>query len=71
LQKLLKCILFSVLITGLPIAQTADAKTRHHDHRAQTAPAVDQPNPAKAAADLGDPADRTLEKRVRSICRGC
>jgi hypothetical protein len=72
LQKLLKGALVLVVITGLPVAQSADAKRNRHDDRAQTAPAAKQPNSAKIATDQRrDPADIALDKKIKSICRGC
>ena len=69
MQKLLKVVLYTLLIAALPVVQTADAKSRRHYHRAQPAAAGQQdPRPA---AELRDPADKALDKKIKSICRGC
>ena len=72
LQKLLKRAVVLALVAGLPLAQSAHAKSKHHDDRAHNAPAMKQQNPAKLATDQRrDPADIALDKKIKSICRGC
>ncbi|MCK1341133.1 hypothetical protein IVB38_35335 [Bradyrhizobium sp. 38] len=69
MQKLLKSVFYPLLIAALPVLHTADAKSRHHHHRPQPVTAGDPQN--KPAADIRDPADKALDKKIKSICRGC
>jgi hypothetical protein len=64
-------MLLSALVAGLAVGQSAQAKSRRHDDRAQSAPTGEPQNPAKPVADRRDPADIALDKKIKSICRGC
>jgi hypothetical protein len=73
LQKLLRVLslTLTVLVTALTAVQSAEARSKRRDHRS-AAPAAEQPALGKAAREQPrDPADIALEKKIKSICRGC
>jgi len=54
----------------LPVA--AGAKSKRHDASSQTSRAAKPQGSAEIAADQRrDPADIALDKKIKSICRGC
>jgi hypothetical protein len=55
-----------VLVAALALVHSAEAKSKRHNHRSAT-PVVEQ----RAGAQSRDPADIALEKKIKSICRGC
>jgi hypothetical protein len=70
LQKLLKVVFYLLLIAALPVVHTADAKSRGHHHRPQSATAGNKQD-SKPSAEVRDPADKALDKKIKSICREC
>ena len=72
MQKLLRCIVF-VLVASLAAFHPLEAKQKHSRHANHTAPPTEvQPSSAKAAIEQPrDPAEAALDKRIKSICRGC
>jgi hypothetical protein len=71
LQKLLNCTLCIVVIAAFAFDEPAEAR-HHRQHTHPLAAAAGEPNSTKAAADPSrDPADIALEKKIKSICRGC
>ncbi|MDA9409562.1 hypothetical protein XH80_23255 [Bradyrhizobium sp. CCBAU 45384] len=62
------CIAF---IAALVLNEPAEAR-HHRQHTHPVASATGEPNSPKLAVDSPrDPADKALEKKIKSICRGC
>jgi hypothetical protein len=58
----------TVLVAAL---HSAEARSKRHDHR-PAEPAAAQPVAGKPAREHPrDPADIALQKKIKSICRGC
>ncbi|WP_342738987.1 hypothetical protein [Bradyrhizobium sp. B117] len=73
MQKLLKVMssTSAVLVAALALVHSAEARSKGHNHRSPT-PAVEQRTMDKATgAQSRDPSDIALEKKIKSICRGC
>ncbi|MCK1336413.1 hypothetical protein ACVW1A_006618 [Bradyrhizobium sp. LB1.3] len=58
-------------VAAVAIVQPVQGKDKPHHHR-RGAQAMEQPATAKPTGDQPrDPADIALEKKIKSICRGC
>jgi len=71
LQRLLNCTLCIAFIAAIALNEPALAK-HHRQHPRHAASATGLPDSTKPAADPPrDPADKAVEKKIKSICRGC
>ncbi|QAU41760.1 hypothetical protein X265_31805 [Bradyrhizobium guangdongense] len=71
MQKLLNCTLCIAFVAALALNEPAEAR-RHRQHPHPVAAATGEPNARKPDVDSPrDPADKALDKKLKSICRGC
>jgi hypothetical protein len=56
---------------ALTIASAADARGHRRTHPAKPATQSAQADDKTAAEKVSSDTDETLEKRIKSICRGC
>ncbi|QPF90973.1 hypothetical protein IC761_31655 [Bradyrhizobium commune] len=71
MQKLLNGTLCIAFVAALALNEPAEAR-HHRQHTHPVASVTGEPNATKPAADPPrDPADIALEKKIKSICRGC
>ncbi|KRQ17262.1 hypothetical protein AOQ71_03545 [Bradyrhizobium manausense] len=68
---MLNCTLCIAFIAALALNEPAEAR-HHRQHAHPVASGTGEPNATKPAAGTPrDPADIALERKIKSICRGC
>jgi hypothetical protein len=70
LQKLLIRSFVALLALAFCL-EAAQAKGKRHSARTEPSSQAQTSDLAKPSAERRDPADAALDKKIKSICRGC
>lgn len=60
-----------ILLIGPLLLQPLQAKGKQRNSQRESGSAAEHSAPPRAVKDLRVPADRALERKIKSICRGC